>query len=67
MVPGVGEPVVDGSGEDQVARVSKQVPLPQAKLTNALAGLRHTFVVADATLPDWPLVYVSEGFSKMTG
>ncbi len=67
MVPGVGEPVVDGSGEDQVARVSKQVPLPQAKLTNALAGLRHTFVVADATLPDCPLVYVSEGFSKMTG
>ena len=43
------------------------VPLPQAKLTNALAGLRHTFVVADATLPDCPLVYVSEGFVKMTG
>jgi PAS domain S-box-containing protein len=43
------------------------VPLPKASLTNALAGLRHTFVVADATLPDCPLVYVSEGFSKMTG
>jgi len=43
------------------------VPLPKAALTNALAGLRHTFVVADTTLPDCPLVYVSEGFSKMTG
>jgi len=38
-----------------------QVPEPQAKLTTALAGLRHTFVVADATLPDCPLVYASEG------
>lgn len=44
-----------------------QVPLPQAKLTTALAGLRHTFVVADATLPDCPLVYASEGFMYMTG
>lgn len=38
-----------------------QVPEPQAKLTSALASLRHTFVVADATLPDCPLVYASEG------
>ena len=45
----------------------QSVPLPKASLTNALAGLRHTFVVADATLPDCPLVYVSEGFSRMTG
>jgi PAS domain S-box-containing protein len=43
------------------------VPEPQAKLTTALAGLRHTFVVADATLPDCPLVYASEGFLTMTG
>ena len=45
----------------------QKVPLPKASLTNALAGLRHTFVVADVTLPDCPLVYVSEGFSRMTG
>lgn len=67
MVPGAGQPAVDEAGPDQGERTSKQVPLPQAKLTSALAGLRHTFVVADATLPDCPLVYVSEGFSKMTG
>jgi hypothetical protein len=38
-----------------------QVPEPQAGLTSALANLRHTFVVADATLPDCPLIYASEG------
>ncbi|KAL4442423.1 hypothetical protein ABPG77_005007 [Micractinium sp. CCAP 211/92] len=42
--------------------------VPAAKpFTSALAKLRHTFVVADATLPDCPLIYASEGFFKMTG
>lgn len=67
MVPGAVEPVADGSVSEEEEQKNKVVPLPQAKLTNALAGLRHTFVVADATLPDCPLVYVSEGFSTMTG
>nr|AML76291.1 putative LOV domain-containing protein [Pteromonas sp. BC-2016] len=43
------------------------VPAPASQLTKVLAGLRHTFVVADATLPDMPLVYASEGFYAMTG
>ncbi|GLC37022.1 hypothetical protein PLESTB_001400700 [Pleodorina starrii] len=43
------------------------VPAPASQLTKVLAGLRHTFVVADATLPDCPLVYASEGFYAMTG
>ena len=38
-----------------------QVPAAAAQLTKVLAGLRHTFVVADATLPDMPLVFASEG------
>lgn len=38
-----------------------QVPSPAAQLTKVLAGLRHTFVVADATLPDCPLVFASDG------
>ena len=41
--------------------VNLQVPEAQKQLTSALAGLRHTFVVADATLPDCPLIYASEG------
>lgn len=36
-------------------------------MTKVLAGLRHTFVVADATLPDCPLVFASDGFLQMTG
>nr|AML77533.1 putative LOV domain-containing protein [Acrosiphonia sp. BC-2016] len=44
-----------------------QVPAPASQLTKVLSGLRHTFAVADATLPDCPLVYASDGFYEMTG
>eukprot|EP00217_Crustomastix_stigmatica_P012793 CAMPEP_0183797780 /NCGR_PEP_ID=MMETSP0803_2-20130417/17021_1 /TAXON_ID=195967 /ORGANISM="Crustomastix stigmata, Strain CCMP3273" /LENGTH=709 /DNA_ID=CAMNT_0026042449 /DNA_START=114 /DNA_END=2240 /DNA_ORIENTATION=- len=37
------------------------------ELTMALAGLRHSFVVADPTLPDCPIVFASDGFYSMTG
>lgn len=46
---------------------SAAIPSAAANLTKVLANLRHTFVVADATLPDCPLVYASEGFYQMTG
>jgi hypothetical protein len=36
------------------------VPVAAQQLTQVLSKLRHTFVVADATLPDCPLVYASE-------
>jgi len=43
------------------------VPGASKLLTLAMAGLRHTFVVSDPTLPDCPIVYASEGFYQMTG
>uniref|UniRef100_A0A061R985 non-specific serine/threonine protein kinase n=1 Tax=Tetraselmis sp. GSL018 TaxID=582737 RepID=A0A061R985_9CHLO len=43
------------------------VPEAAGQLTSVLSGLRHTFVVADATLPDCPLVFASESFYEMTG
>ncbi|KAI8463717.1 MAG: putative blue light receptor [Monoraphidium minutum] len=43
------------------------VPAAAAELTKVLGRLKHTFVVADATLPDCPLVYASESFYQMTG
>nr|AML77182.1 putative LOV domain-containing protein [Pseudoneochloris marina] len=43
------------------------VPAAAGNLTKVLSGLRHTFVVADATLPDCPLVYASDGFYDMCG
>ena len=44
-----------------------QVPQAAGQFTKVLASLRHTFVVADNTLPDCPLVYASDGFLRMTG
>lgn len=38
-----------------------QVPAAQSQLVSTLSTLRHTFVVADCTLPDCPLTYVSQG------
>nr|AML79589.1 putative LOV domain-containing protein [Asteromonas gracilis] len=50
-----------------MASSSVQVPNAANQLTKVLAGLRHTFVVADATLPDMPLIFASDGFYQMTG
>eukprot|EP01025_Chloroclados_australasicus_P002375 TRINITY_DN10542_c0_g1_i2.p1 TRINITY_DN10542_c0_g1~~TRINITY_DN10542_c0_g1_i2.p1 ORF type:complete len:727 (+),score=70.48 TRINITY_DN10542_c0_g1_i2:74-2254(+) len=36
-------------------------------LSKVLQSLKHTFVVADATLPDIPLVYASDSFLQMSG
>lgn len=57
------EPLRLGSSAEQLRHflMIMQLPSPAGNLTKVLAGLRHTFVVADATLPDCPLVYASEG------
>jgi phototropin len=36
-------------------------------LSDLLSHLQHTFVISDATLPDCPIIYASDGFCKMTG
>ena len=36
-------------------------------VAQALATLRHTFTVCDATAPDCPIVYASDSFLEMTG
>ena len=36
-------------------------------VAQALATLRHTFTVCDATAPDCPIVYASDSFLQMTG
>ena len=38
-----------------------QLPIAQRNLTIALAGLRHTFVVADPSQPDCPITFASDG------
>uniref|UniRef100_A0A0E0CLQ3 PAS domain-containing protein n=1 Tax=Oryza meridionalis TaxID=40149 RepID=A0A0E0CLQ3_9ORYZ len=37
------------------------------ELKDALSSLQQTFVVSDATRPDCPIFYSSEGFFTMTG
>nr|AML77815.1 putative LOV domain-containing protein [Lycium barbarum] len=51
----------DGAGkEGGIPRVSED-------LRDALSTFQQTFVVSDATKPDYPILYASAGFFKMTG
>ncbi|XP_020535673.1 phototropin-2 isoform X2 [Jatropha curcas] len=42
-------------------------PRVSQELKDALATLQQTFVVSDATKPDYPIMYASSGFFTMTG
>nr|AML79424.1 putative LOV domain-containing protein [Apocynum androsaemifolium] len=51
----------DGAGKERAfPRVSED-------LKDALSTFQQTFVVSDATKPDYPIMYASAGFFKMTG
>ncbi|WOG87545.1 hypothetical protein DCAR_0206773 [Daucus carota subsp. sativus] len=50
----------DGGNRGNIPRVSED-------LKNALSTFQQTFVVSDATKPDFPILYASAGFFKMTG
>nr|AML77450.1 putative LOV domain-containing protein [Buxus sempervirens] len=51
----------DGAGKERgFPRVSNE-------LMDALSSFQQTFVVSDATKPDYPVLYASAGFFKMTG
>ncbi|KAJ0588682.1 putative protein kinase AGC-RSK-2 family [Helianthus annuus] len=42
-------------------------PRVSEDLKDALSTFKQTFVVSDATKPDYPILYASAGFFKMTG
>nr|AML78047.1 putative LOV domain-containing protein [Cercidiphyllum japonicum] len=51
----------DGAGKERgLPRVSEDIK-------DALSTFQQTFVVSDATKPDFPILYASAGFFKMTG
>nr|AML77551.1 putative LOV domain-containing protein [Oenothera gaura] len=51
----------DGEGKERgFPRVSED-------LRDALSAFQQTFVVSDASKPDYPIMYASAGFFKMTG
>ncbi|XP_058109947.1 phototropin-1 [Magnolia sinica] len=46
---------------------SRGIPRASEDLKDALSTFQQTFVVSDATKPDYPIMYASAGFFKMTG
>ncbi|KAK7324968.1 hypothetical protein VNO77_28962 [Canavalia gladiata] len=50
----------DGGAVGGIPRVSEDV-------RDALSTFQQTFLVSDATKPDYPILYASAGFFKMTG
>ncbi|XP_022943391.1 phototropin-1-like [Cucurbita moschata] len=55
-----GDMSEEGGRERGFPRVSED-------LKDALSTFQQTFVVSDATKPDYPIMYASAGFFKMTG
>ena len=45
----------------------KGFPRVSEDVKDALSTFQQTFVVSDATKPDYPIMYASAGFFKMTG
>nr|AML78401.1 putative LOV domain-containing protein [Colchicum autumnale] len=43
------------------------MPRVSEELRDALSAFQQTFVVSDASKPDYPIMYASAGFFKMTG
>ncbi|KAM5583891.1 hypothetical protein ABKV19_003659 [Rosa sericea] len=60
---------VRSSGElsDDGGGGGKGFPRASEDLKNVLSTFQQTFVVSDATKPDYPIMYASAGFFKMTG
>ncbi|KAJ8551815.1 hypothetical protein K7X08_028258 [Anisodus acutangulus] len=60
---------VRSSGEfsDDGAGKERGIPRVSEDLRDALSTFQQTFVVSDATKPDYPILYASAGFFKMTG
>ncbi|KAL8128997.1 hypothetical protein V2J09_018152 [Rumex salicifolius] len=58
-----GDSSDDGSGNPAL----RGIPRMSEDLKDALSAFQQTFVVSDATKPDYPILYASEGFFKMTG
>ncbi|XP_055833124.1 phototropin-1-like isoform X2 [Solanum dulcamara] len=56
-----------GDFSDDGAGKERGIPRVSEDLRDALSTFQQTFVVSDATKPDYPILYASAGFFKMTG
>ncbi|KAF9599969.1 hypothetical protein IFM89_002004 [Coptis chinensis] len=57
----------EDSGQGGGAGRDRAFPRVSEELKDALSTFQQTFVVSDATKPDYPILYASAGFFKMTG
>lgn len=57
---------VQSSSDDGLGK-ERGFPRVSEDLKDALSTFQQTFVVSDATKPDFPILYASAGFFKMTG
>nr|AML78754.1 putative LOV domain-containing protein [Aphanopetalum resinosum] len=55
------------SSDDGMGSTVRNYPRVSNDLKDALSTFQQTFVVSDATKPDFPILYASAGFFKMTG
>lgn len=55
------------SSEDEEGMRRGNLPRVSEELREALSAFQQTFVVSDATRPDYPILYASAGFFNMTG
>nr|AML79142.1 putative LOV domain-containing protein [Bassia scoparia] len=58
---------VRSSGDSSDGGFNRNIPRVSEDLKDALSAFQQTFVVSDASKPDHPILYASEGFFKMTG
>ncbi|KAJ7947743.1 phototropin-1 isoform X1 [Quillaja saponaria] len=56
-----------GDLSDDGGKELRGFPRVSNDLKDALSAFQQTFVVSDATKPDYPIMYASAGFFKMTG
>nr|AML78000.1 putative LOV domain-containing protein [Viola canadensis] len=55
------------SDQEGVGKEKGNIPRVSEDIKDALSTFQQTFVVSDATKPDFPILYASAGFFKMTG
>ncbi|CAK8575946.1 unnamed protein product [Lathyrus sativus] len=56
-----------GESSDDGREGGRGIPRVSEDLRDALSAFQQTFVVSDATKPDYPILYASAGFFNMTG
>lgn len=61
------DPVNVGSSGHPLKQFAQILMEPDFRLIQALITSQQNFVLSDPSLPDYPIVYCSEGFCKLTG